>query len=262
MQQEDRNPSIRSARDSGLPVVLVPGGITPAEISYAALAQEIRDEASLVLKDLELYAGDSPPPHYSLDLEAEGVGRAADEAGFETFHLVGYSAGGAVCLAFTATHPERVRSLALIEPDLIGSEGRTPEEMEEWEEMNRIAALPPEERMEALMGPSNSPPGPQPPWMAKRPAGFEAMIRALGRYHGKLEDLRRFRGPVYLAIAGLSKPVEWRKAERLGAVLPDMEVEVYEGRTHFDAPHRAEAGRFAHALRRLWERAEQAAPAP
>jgi pimeloyl-ACP methyl ester carboxylesterase len=240
------------------PVVLVPGGITPAEISYAALAEEIRDEASLVLKDLELYAGDSPPPHYSLDLEVEGVGRAAGEAGFESFHLVGYSAGGGVCLAFTATHPERVRSLALIEPDLIGSEGRTPEEMEDWEEMNRIAALPPEERMEALLG-SGSVLRDPPPWMAKRPAGLEAWIRALSRYRGELEDLRRFQGPAYLAIGGLSKPVEWRKAERLSAVLPDTEVEVYEGRSHFDAPHRAEAPRFAQTLRRLWGRAERAA---
>jgi pimeloyl-ACP methyl ester carboxylesterase len=258
--QADRYP-FQGSSGSRLPVVLLPGVVTPAEISYAALAQEIRDEASFILKDLELYSGDSPPPDYSLDLEVEGIERAAGESGFETFHLVGYSGGGAASLAFTARHPERVRSLALIEPAWIGNEGRTPEEMEDWEENNRIIALPPEERMPAFMGAISAPSGPPPPWMAKRPAGVAALIRAFGRYRLDLEDLRRFRGPVYLAIAGLSKPMEWRKAERLGAVLPDMEVEVYEERSHFDAPHRGEAARFARALRRLWERAERAAPA-
>jgi pimeloyl-ACP methyl ester carboxylesterase len=194
MQEGQLSPRRLSA--SRLPAILVPGVVTPGEISYAALAQEIKDEASFVLKELELYSGDSPPPDYSLDLEIEGVERAADEAGFESFHLVGYSGGGAVSVAFTARHPERVRSLALIEPAWIGNDGRTPEEMEEWEEANRIVALPPEERMPAFMGSIGAPAGPSPPWMAKRPAGVAALIGAFGRYHLDLEDLRRFRGPV------------------------------------------------------------------
>jgi pimeloyl-ACP methyl ester carboxylesterase len=240
-----------------LPVVLLPGVVTPAAISYAALAQEIKDEASFILKDLELYSGDSPPPGYSLDLEIEGIERAAGGANFETFHLVGYSGGGAVSLAYTARRPERIRSLALIEPAWIGNDGRTAEEMEDWEESNRIVALPPGERLAAFTGSASPPPGPPPPWMARRPAGLEALIRAFASHHLDLEDLRRFRGPAYLAIAGRSKPMEWRKAERLKMVLPDLEVEVYEERSHFDAPHRGEAPRFARALRRLWEQAER-----
>ena len=41
-----------------------------------------------------------------------GILRAAEAAGFERFHLVGYSGGGAISAAFAARHPERLLSLA------------------------------------------------------------------------------------------------------------------------------------------------------
>ena len=40
-------------------------------------------------------AGDEPPPNYALDVEITGILRTAEAAGFDRFHLVGYSAGGA-----------------------------------------------------------------------------------------------------------------------------------------------------------------------
>src|SRR5512133_3683490 len=104
------------ARDGHLPIVFVPGSITPAQISYGNVLRELGDDANVVLKDLEVYAADAPPTNYELGLEAEGIKRTADEAGLDTFHLVGFSGGGAAALAFTARYPERVRSLALIEP--------------------------------------------------------------------------------------------------------------------------------------------------
>ena len=54
-------------------------------------------------------ARDEPPPGYDLDSEVDGVRRVADAHGFGRFHLVGYSAGGAVSLAFTSLYgdPER-----------------------------------------------------------------------------------------------------------------------------------------------------------
>lgn len=51
-----------------------------------------------------MYAGATvPPPGYSLETEVAGIRRVADEAGFDTFHLVGYSAGGASSLAFSSS---------------------------------------------------------------------------------------------------------------------------------------------------------------
>lgn len=253
-------------RDGRLPVVLVPGGLMPAALSYGALLAVLGDSVQVVAKELEVYAGAEPPPEYGLGLEVDGIERAADAAGFGVFHLVGYSAGGASSLAFAARHPERLRSLALIEPAWIGNDG-LPDEMEaELSDLHCLMALPPDERMRAFltwqMRPGVAPPAQflqtanLPPWMAARPAGLAAIARAFNHYDLKRENLRRFHGPVYYALGDLSTPFYEHAARVLGEVLPDLEIETYEGRSHLDPPHRAEPERFAHALRDLWRRAE------
>jgi pimeloyl-ACP methyl ester carboxylesterase len=97
-------------------VILLPGAVLPADLAYGALLEALGDEVEAVAKELEVYAGEEPPPEYTLDVEIEGILRAAEASGFERFHLVGYSGGGASSLAFAARHPERLRSLALLEP--------------------------------------------------------------------------------------------------------------------------------------------------
>ena len=90
---------------------------TVEEVGAEALLGELGDEVDARAKDLEMYAGSTvPPPGYSLETEVEGILRTAVDAGFETFHLVGYSAGGASSVAFASRYPERLRSLALMEP--------------------------------------------------------------------------------------------------------------------------------------------------
>ena len=88
----------------------------PADLAYGALVDALGDDVEGIAKELELYAGREPPPDYTLQHEIDGVLRVADEAGFDRFHLVGYSAGGASSVAFAASQPERLSSLALFEP--------------------------------------------------------------------------------------------------------------------------------------------------
>lgn len=121
----------------------------PAELSYDPLLSVIRDQIQPIVKDLEIYATDAPPADYGLELEVEGIRRAADSAGVKNFHLIGYSAGGAFCLAFTAKYPERLRSLALIGPAWIG--GFTPDDAADRAELDRVMTLPPQERMPAFI---------------------------------------------------------------------------------------------------------------
>jgi pimeloyl-ACP methyl ester carboxylesterase len=59
------------------------------------------------------------------------------------FHLVGYSGGGAASLPFAAGYPERLLSLALLEPAWTGNEGLGPEEQAVWREFDRISNSPP-----------------------------------------------------------------------------------------------------------------------
>lgn len=198
------------------------------------------------------------------NVEVEGVRRLADEAGFERFHLVGYSGGGSCALAFCAAHPEQLLSLTLNEPAWGGSEGWTEEERDYWRQLDDIMKLPPEKMMAAFMQtgqpadePSSSDDEPPPPWFARRPAGLRALHAAFMTYHLDLERLRSFDRPVLYVTGGKSNPIENEPiVDRLGRVFADFTREIYEERHHFDPPHRAEPKRFAGSLKRLWERAE------
>jgi pimeloyl-ACP methyl ester carboxylesterase len=223
-----------------------------------------------VAKELELYAGEEPPPDYTLDDEIEGILETAAASGFERFHLVGYSAGGAASLAFAATHPERLASLALLEPAWAGNRGLDPAEGAALREHERIMVLPPEEMMPAFVRsglapgvePPPPPPGPVPPWMAKRPAGLRAFTRAFEAADLDLDALRRFRRPVYFALGGLSNPDLYaKKADRLTGVFREFTLEVFEERHHFDPPHRTEPERLAASLHELWAHSERDTPA-
>ena len=246
-------------------VILLPGAVLPADLAYGALLEALGGEVEAVAKELEIYAGDEPPPNYTLDVEIEGILGAARASGFDRFHLVGYSGGGAASLAFAAKHPERLRSLALLEPAWAGNEGLDSAEEAAWREYDRIMALPTEEMMPAFVRsqlgpgvePPAPPPGPPPPWMAKRPAGLNALTRAFRAGELDLDALRGLQASVYFALGGLSNPDQYAKiAERLAGVFPDFTLEVFEECHHFDPPHRVEPERLASSLRRLWAHAE------
>jgi pimeloyl-ACP methyl ester carboxylesterase len=237
----------------------------PAEPAYAALLGVLGDRVDAVAKDLEVYSGDQPPPGYSLATEVQGVLREADARGFDRFHLVGYSGGGASSLAFTALHGDRLLSLALLEPAWAGNE-RTPAEEALWHRFRELEPLPPDQFMAGFtrlqLAPGVEPPprpdGPPPPWMAKRPAGLRALIAAFDNGELDLEALRTFDRPVYFAVGGRSNPDYFvRMAKRLAAIFPDFTIETFAERHHFDPPHRIEPERLSSSLLALWERAEE-----
>ncbi len=249
-------------------IVLLPGGVLPAELAYGALIASLGADVEAVAKDLELYATPEPPENYTLELEIAGVLRAADARGWDRFHLVGYSAGGAASLALAATRPERLASLALLEPAWAGNQGLSPAEKAVWFEQDRLAGLPAEQFMPAFMRlglradvPPPAPPAGDPPaWMANRPAGIRALLRAFKQDDIDAGALGRFDRPVYYALGRLSNPDHYEEiARRLIGVFPDFELEVFEERHHFDPPHRVEPKRLAGSLRSFWRRAERTA---
>ncbi|MGZ5417475.1 MAG: alpha/beta fold hydrolase [Nocardioides sp.] len=248
---------------AGTPVILLPGVVLPAALAYAGLIAALGDGFECLPKELEVYAAPEPPNGFGLDTEVEGIARAARGSRFDRFHLVGYSGGGASSLAFASTYPDRLLSLALLEPAWAGNEGLGPEEQAVWTEFDRIKRLPQDQRMPAFMRaqvasdtPLPPPPeGPQPPWMARRPAGIVAFLEAFSNFQLDLDGLRRFERPVYYAVGGRSNPDYFaRQAHRLARVFPDFTVEAYDERHHFDPPHRTEPERLAAALTRMWAR--------
>jgi pimeloyl-ACP methyl ester carboxylesterase len=248
-----------------LPVLLLPGIILPALPAYGALIAELGPDADALAKDLEVYATPEPPVDYGLDTEVDGALREADARGWERFHLVGYSGGGAASLAVAAARPERLASLALLEPAWAGRWDLSPAEAAVWLEYDRLAALPPDQLMPAFVQfglrpgvplPA-PPPGDPPPWMALRPAGIRAIVGAFERGDLDREALLGFDRPVYFALGALSNPDHYGEiATRLSGVFPDFELEVFEERHHFDPPHRIEPERLARSLQALWRRAE------
>lgn len=248
------------------PVVLLPGGVLPAQLAYGALLETLGNEADAHPKELEIYSGAVvPPAGYRFEAEVDGISRIADEAGFDTFHLLGYSAGGAASLLFASRHPDRLRSLALLEPAWAGSEGQTPEEAALNERLRALSRLPANEvmatfiRLQLAPGvePPPPPPGPPPPWMPSRLAAIGWFTGASAFTDPDVEVLRRFERPVYFALGGRSNPDLYaRIADRLAGVFADFTLDVFSERHHFDPPHRIEPERLAAALRALWRRAE------
>lgn len=244
--------------------ILLPGAVLPKGLAYGALIEALGDGVTARAKDLEVYSTDEVPSGFRLETEIDGVLRQAEAAGFERFHLVGYSGGGAVSVGFVARHPDRVLSLALLEPAWLGNEGLSEREREAWAEFGRIKALPAEEMMPRFIraqlapgvAPPPAPPGPPPPWMASRPGGIAALMEAFRRHQLDLGALRGFERPVYYALGALSNPdYHGEMAVRAGELFSDCTLDLYEERNHFDPPHRIEPQRLAGRLSELWERA-------
>jgi surfactin synthase thioesterase subunit len=73
--------------------------------------------------------------------------------------------------------------------------------------------------------------------------------------------MRAFERPVLFVLGELSNPDYYRRmAERLETSFPEFRLEVFDGRHHFDPPHRAEPERLARLLEEHWRRAEARSP--
>ncbi len=105
---------VRTTGD-GAPVVLVHGWMVSSRV-WDDLARELPFRR-LVMPDLrgagQSARGTAP---ITLDLLAEDVLRAVEAAGVTSFDLVGHSMGGQLAALVATLAPERVRSLALLNP--------------------------------------------------------------------------------------------------------------------------------------------------
>lgn len=234
----------------------------PAALRYAPLLAALGDAARPVVKELEVYRNESAvPDDYSVELEVRGVDRAADEAGFDRFHIYAHSGGGAVALAYAALHSHRVLSLALDEPACDFS----PESIGEIRStFLPMLALPTDQMMKAFVGMQlregtalPPPPQPAPPWMATRPAGIRAIVGAFASSSVPVERLSEFSGPVYYSYGSLSHESWVAMRDRLAKRFRDFSSEEYVGASHMRTSHVMDPYRVAAALTKLWARASQ-----
>jgi len=240
-------------------VVALPGGVMPAALRYAALTSTVSEQADIHVKDLEVYAGDEPPPGYGIELEVQALARFADSLGLQRFHLLGYSGGGFVSLAFAGTHPERLLSLALFEPASIPGELTPDEERLHARLRAELTGLEGGQFMQAFTrlqvrpGVELPPPQGEPPaWMGSRPAGLAAMMAAFTAYKFDRERLRQCDFPTFLAYGELTGQQEEIRAGVLGRLLPDVHIRRYAHMHHFVPPEQIYTAEHVGELRRLW----------
>jgi pimeloyl-ACP methyl ester carboxylesterase len=104
-------------------LVLVGGGLT-GWASWAPHAERLattRTVARLQLLNVAFGLDDRPPPaDYAVALESRAMAAALDALGWtEPLDIVAWSYGALITLHFALDHPERVRSLTLIEPPAV-----------------------------------------------------------------------------------------------------------------------------------------------
>ena len=113
----------------GKPPLILLHGIGANKDHWPRLARRLRARFRVLAPDLPGF-GESDRPDdgdYSMAGQAEAVLAFADAHGLGAFHLAGSSRGGRIAAELAARHPDRVRTLWLLDP--AGAEGERPSEM-------------------------------------------------------------------------------------------------------------------------------------
>jgi pimeloyl-ACP methyl ester carboxylesterase len=250
-------------------VVCLPGGVAPAAQRYAPLVAGVGDSADIHLKDLEVYSDAVPPADYSVEMELAGVDRFADSRGLSRFHLVGYSGGGFISLAYAGTRPRRVLSVGLFEPAGLPGD-MTAAELTVWLGLKeKLRGLKGGEFMSAFVREQlkpgvqpPQPPGKPAPGMESRPAGIAAMIQAFDAFQFDRERLRKSAAPMFLGYGDLTHDVEATRAGILAGLIADIRIQRFGGIHHFVAPELIYTAAHVAALQELWLRRDAGSPLP
>jgi pimeloyl-ACP methyl ester carboxylesterase len=112
--------SIALAHDTtgdGFPLVLV-HGFTGSSLDWSSVVEPLATDRQVVTFDHRGH-GESPntgdASTYTFDQLVVDMTVLLDDLGLERFDLLGHSMGGIVSMRYTLTHPERVRSLVLMD---------------------------------------------------------------------------------------------------------------------------------------------------
>jgi pimeloyl-ACP methyl ester carboxylesterase len=226
----------------GAPLVLVGGGLTgwkswePHQARLAATRRVARVQPLSVQLGLE---NRPVPAGYSVDLESAALAAGLAAAGLaEPVDLVAWSYGGAIALDFALDHPERIRTLVLIEPPafwVLEATGRLDEQARsESEELRTLYAgmrddVSAEQLAAFVCKAGLCPPGTPPEELASWPSWMEhrRSLRTGDEGWSHTDSVTRLRGfsrRVLLVRGTGSTYVLHRILDGLAAALPHHET--------------------------------------
>ena len=171
---------------------------------------------------------------------ARDIPRVLDRFGAESAHLVGLSMGGRIAGAFATMHPERVRSLVLVDTHL-GFRHFTDEGRAEFVRLRReplVNGKEPRDIAEPVARTLVSP--------NATPEAFGKLVDSLSRLHkesyiksveasveGDLDVLfDRIRHPTLVVVGADDRLTPVSMAERIHAMIPDSRLHVIAGAGH------------------------------
>lgn len=232
----------------GNPLVLLPGGLT-GWISWDPFLPLLDSDRKVVLFQLlNVEYGlenKSLPQNYSLSYESQALNKSLEELKIVEADFVAWSYGAAITLDFALNHPEKIRSLTLIEPPAIWvlrNRARLTKELDEDEKL--MKGLSTENITEdqlvwfthfaGFVPPSVDPRTlPQwPLWLQHRQSLRNNII--VFEHTDSLTRLQNFHKPVLLVTGEGTAPFLAEIIQVLGEELPDVRTAKFPGG---HAPH-------------------------
>ena len=217
------------------------------------MAALIGDRADVAATGLQVWTHARDEPH-DLAVEVSAIWRLADEREWPVVDLFGFSAGATVALASALERPERVRTLALLEPASTGDDEWSVVDAARRRDLAELRGLPVEARPEAFNRLVLHPGEPLPRTIA--PAAvwdfrndlIEDALAATGFTSG---DLSKLDQPTLVLTGDRSATWFASVAERLVEVMPHARAVTIPGLSHLNTASAAPA--IAELLLDLWK---------
>ena len=237
---------------TGDPVVLVHGGLFADGLEPLARSPALRAGHRLLEWHRVGYGRSGPAAGYAeITAQAAQLAQLMQRVDMPRAHVVGHSSGGLIALQLALAHPERVASLALLEPALSVPGVSSPgigAALQAWEHGDRAGAI--DLFMRAVAGDSwrqdieREIPRPIHQALANAPAFFDQELPAIRAWQFDDSDARHITVPVLAVIGGLSPQVSANgplRQQYLLEHLPDVEAHVLPGARHMLALQQAAA---------------------